>query len=916
VLDAEALLLVDDQQAQVLEADVAGEQAVGADDDVDAPLTQPLDRRLGVRRGLEAAEPLHRDGEAGVPLGEGVQVLLGEQRGGGEHGDLLAVLHRLEGGADRDLRLAVADVAEDEPVHGDRLLHVLLDVLDGGELVGGLDELEGILELALPGGVGAEGVSGRGLPRGVQAHQLVGDLADRLAGLGLGLRPVGAAHAVDAGLLAADVLRDLVELVGGDVEPVPGLALLRGRVLDDEVLAGGALRAGADGAAGHLHEAADAVVGVDDVVAGAQLQRVDDVAAPRGHLPLLAASRPGLPGQVALGGEDQLQVLGHEPLGEGADGDHGLSRGDGLLEPLGEDGGHPLGAEVLGGMAGAARSSHGGQHGPALGAASLEVLRGVGGLPGVAGMGGGAGGGEVEVGVEPEGGEGEPGTAALAGVALRLGQRHEARRAHVDREPAAGGGAGPGRGEELVGRGDELLGAGAGLLGVDHEEAGPGGEHVGDLLHAVDEDGAEGFHPVGRDPVGDAQQQVSHAGQLLGAGAGALAHGGGQEDLAAGRGVEPVRHRLEGALVGDGEPAHVVDLVAEEVDAHGVRLGGREDVEDPAAHRELAALLDHVHAHVGGVDELALEVLEGVLLPHPGADRAQISQSRGDGLQEGAHGHEQHVHRVLRLRMGDAAQGLQALRDGVGARGEPLMGQGLPGGQLGEVRRADEGRERRAQVLGGAGGRGDHHQRLLGARATGEVRDGEGEQRGGRDDVAALPALAALADELADRGEVGAGGELLEQRRQRRGGPGSVSGVCGGGGVGGSARLRGVGRRVRSSALPGVEALLGGGEPLEDERLDGVGRVRDQQLERAALGGGEGGEDVVGGVPAARRAAHAHPDSQVVLGAERLGDVAQAVVPALAAAALQAHRVEGDVDLVVHDDDLLGGDAVVGGPAP
>ena len=34
---------------------------------------------------------------------------------------------------------------------------------------------------------------------------------------------------------------------------------------------------------------------------------------------------------------------------------------------------------------------------------------------------------------------------------------------------------------------------------------------------------------------------------------------------------------------------------------------------------------------------------------------------------------------------------------------------------------------------------------------------------------------------------------------------------------------------------------------------------------------------------------------------------------ALAAAALQAHRVEGDVDLVVDDDDLLGVDAVVRG---
>ena len=38
----EALLLVDHQEAEVLELHVLGQQAVGADDDVDAPVGQPL----------------------------------------------------------------------------------------------------------------------------------------------------------------------------------------------------------------------------------------------------------------------------------------------------------------------------------------------------------------------------------------------------------------------------------------------------------------------------------------------------------------------------------------------------------------------------------------------------------------------------------------------------------------------------------------------------------------------------------------------------------------------------------------------------------------------------------------------------------------------------------------------------------
>ncbi len=104
--------------------------------------------------GLEARERLDRHGEARVPLGERLEVLLHEQRRGHEHRDLLAVLDGLERRADRDLRLAVADVAAHEPVHGDRLLHVGLDLVDRRELVGRLDVRERVLELALPRRVG------------------------------------------------------------------------------------------------------------------------------------------------------------------------------------------------------------------------------------------------------------------------------------------------------------------------------------------------------------------------------------------------------------------------------------------------------------------------------------------------------------------------------------------------------------------------------------------------------------------------------------------------------------------------------------------------------------------------------------------------------------------------------------------
>jgi hypothetical protein len=50
-------------------------------------------------------------------VAEGLVVLLGQQRGGRQHRHLLAAVHGHEGGAQRHLGLAEADVAADQPVH-------------------------------------------------------------------------------------------------------------------------------------------------------------------------------------------------------------------------------------------------------------------------------------------------------------------------------------------------------------------------------------------------------------------------------------------------------------------------------------------------------------------------------------------------------------------------------------------------------------------------------------------------------------------------------------------------------------------------------------------------------------------------------------------------------------------------------
>ena len=78
---------------------------------------------------------------------------------------------------------------------------------------------------------------------------------------------------------------------------------------------------------------------------------------------------------------------------------------------------------------------------------------------------------------------------------------------------------------------------------------------------------------------------------------GALAHVVGGEQLA-GREDARLGDVVGRALVGDRERGEAVDLVAPEVDAHGVVVGRRVHVDDRAPHRDLAARLDLVLAPV------------------------------------------------------------------------------------------------------------------------------------------------------------------------------------------------------------------------------------------------------------------------------------------------------------------------------
>ena len=135
VQHAEALLLIDHDQAEIFEDDVAGNEPMRADDDIDAAFAQQLQHffLFGVRTKTAEHFDAHRIIEHALP--KHFEMLLRQNGGRREHGDLFAVHDRLERGANGDFGFAETDVAADQAVHRPRTFHVDLRVDDRLHLV-------------------------------------------------------------------------------------------------------------------------------------------------------------------------------------------------------------------------------------------------------------------------------------------------------------------------------------------------------------------------------------------------------------------------------------------------------------------------------------------------------------------------------------------------------------------------------------------------------------------------------------------------------------------------------------------------------------------------------------------------------------------------------------------------------------
>ncbi len=92
LLDAEAVLFVDDHEAEVAEGDVVLDEGVGADEEVDCAVGELLFKFLFGGGAQGSREELHVDAEAVEHALEGEEVLSGEDFGGRHEAGLAAVV--------------------------------------------------------------------------------------------------------------------------------------------------------------------------------------------------------------------------------------------------------------------------------------------------------------------------------------------------------------------------------------------------------------------------------------------------------------------------------------------------------------------------------------------------------------------------------------------------------------------------------------------------------------------------------------------------------------------------------------------------------------------------------------------------------------------------------------------------------
>ena len=249
-------------------------------------------------------------------------MLFGENRGRDKHRHLPSALHRLERRANRDFRLAISDVANEQTIHWTLAFEIFFYVRSRLALVGRVFKQERTFELTLP-----RTIEFMRRPRGdlaarVQLEQLLRHLENRHARFFALLLPAISAKFVETrcrcivgNVGGAAIAFDLIDAIERHVQSIPAL------VLDYR----GFNRAFANEDPFDAAIDADAVFKVHDIVAG--LERTDGVERCAGRVLAGAAHAPITTENLVIG-QNPNNVRDDEAATQHADRQR---RGDGSI---------------------------------------------------------------------------------------------------------------------------------------------------------------------------------------------------------------------------------------------------------------------------------------------------------------------------------------------------------------------------------------------------------------------------------------------------------------------------------------------------------------------------------------------------------------------------------------------------------
>ena len=217
---AEALLLVNNQQAKVGELHISLQQAVRTDKDIHLALLQSLQGLALLLRAAEAVEHLDVHAKVMHTLLKRQIMLLRQHCRRCQHRNLLAVHHSLKSRTNRHFGLAIANVAAQKALHRLRLFHICLDFGNRLKLVRRFLIREGLLKLLLHHRIGAERMTRHNLALRIQLQQLLCQLRNRLRRLRRRALPILAAHLRQTRhtALAADILVQHIYLLNRHIQ--------------------------------------------------------------------------------------------------------------------------------------------------------------------------------------------------------------------------------------------------------------------------------------------------------------------------------------------------------------------------------------------------------------------------------------------------------------------------------------------------------------------------------------------------------------------------------------------------------------------------------------------------------------------------------------------------------------------------